>query len=120
MSEKTLKPIIDPELKRQLAALAPDKPVQVTFTLRTPEGERFMSATQTRATVDRILSEAAGEARSKPERVQVFANVQSFAVEASRALVQLLLGSKEIASAMANSQEEEMLIRPVQRREKND
>jgi hypothetical protein len=114
--KKDSKPTVDPELERQLASASAEAPVEAVFTLRTPVGELYRSADQTRAAVNKIVSEAASAAKALPDRVKVFPNVQSFAVSAAPSLVRSLLEHQDIGAAMANTQPEDILIRPVRAR----
>lgn len=107
-------PTIDPELERQLDASA-GAPVAATFTLRTPAGERHLDAEQTQRTVQRLIAAASKDSSVEPVHLRVFPNIQSFALSGPARLVRWLLRRREIASAMANEQAEDMLIRPVKR-----
>ena len=106
---------VDPTLKRQLANTAAATPVGAVFTLKSPAGEPYLSSSSARDAIDKIVKEASEEAKVEPVRVTVFANVQSFAVYAAPALVRKLAERSEVASAIANKQDEDMLIRPVAR-----
>lgn len=117
MASKQTKPsAIDPELERQLQSVGADDEVGVTFTLRTPDGSPYLTAEQTEQTVQRLMQAAAGKSAAGAARVKVFPNIQSFAVFATAALVRRLLARAEIASATANEQPEDLLIRPVKPR----
>jgi hypothetical protein len=104
---------IDPTLVRQLANAPAESNVQAVFTLKTPAGEPYRSATSARDTMGKIVKEASAGANAQPHRVTMFPNVQSFAVSGPPALVRRLAEHGDIASAMANVQGEDMLIRPV-------
>jgi hypothetical protein len=104
---------VDPELVRQLESAPPEKPVQAVFTLKTPAGQPFRDAQDTREAVSRIIEGASSSAKQQPERVNVLANAQSFTISAPPAFVRAVLGDKEIAAALANAQREDMMIRPV-------
>jgi len=111
--KKDAKTTIDPELKRQLDIASEDIPIEAVFTLTTPPGESYRSNDSTNQAVSQIVDEAASASKSTPKRVKVFPNAQSFAVSGSAALVRSLLEHQDIASAIANVQQEDMLIRPV-------
>ena len=109
----TAKKTIDPELKQILEKAPADATVQATFTLTTPPGDSYRDAASTRAAVKAVVGKAAAKAGQAPYHVSVFANVQSFAVAGPPALVRQVMKHGEVASAMANVQKEDMLIRPV-------
>jgi hypothetical protein len=106
---------VDPELVRQLAAAPKDQPVQAVFTLKTPAGQPYRDAQATRDTVSRMVDSASTATKAPPARVNVFANAQSFAVSAKPDFVRELIKDQDVASAIANVQQEDMLIRPVGR-----
>jgi hypothetical protein len=105
---------VDPELRRQLKA-ARTGSVQAAFTLRTPPKQPYRDAKDTRATVDKIVAEAGRSVKQSPERLTVFPNAQSFALSGPAALVRKVAEHSEIASATANVQREDLLIRPVKK-----
>ncbi len=107
------KKIIDPQLTQLLAQAPADATVQATFTLTTPRGAPYRGAASTQAAVKAVVGQAAAKAGDAPYRVSVFPNVQSFAVSGSAALVREVVKHGEVASAMANVQKEDLLIRPV-------
>ena len=104
---------VDPKLVRQMAEAPAGSSVQAVFTLKTPAGESYRSAASTRDAVKKLIEEASATTSAQPERVTVFANVQSFAVSAPSALVRSLAHHSDIASATANVQDEDLLIRPL-------
>lgn len=109
----SLQPSIDPELKRQLAKAKAGELLQAVYTLRTPAGKKFLEADETRTLVERLLKSAQKQCGVAPAQVNVFANLQSFALSAPRELIETLSHTEAIASATANVQSESMLIEPV-------
>ena len=109
--------MVDKELQRQLAAASPAASVGAVFTLRSPDADRFLSSEETQSLAKRVIAVAAKSAGEQPHAVQVFANLQSFAVLGSSALVHAIIKQPEIETATANEQPEEVLITPVDRRE---
>jgi hypothetical protein len=107
---------IDPQLEHQLQVARGGRDVGATFTLKLPK-TGVLSATETETTVRALLQRASRRARVKPSDVNVFANIQSFAVQAPPVLVREILQEPEIGSAMANEQGEELEIAPVTERE---
>lgn len=103
---------VAPELLRQLEGLAEGGATSAVFTLRrVPEKPLLPEETVRRAGVliDRV-SKIVGDA---PLQCNVFKNMGSFVVLASRAFLERLLQEEEIASATANVQSQDLLIRPV-------
>ena len=114
----TPKATIDPKLVRQLEAAPDESSVEAVFTLKTPAGESYLSATSAREAMGKIVDEASAGAKVQPKRVKMFPNVQSFAVSGPPALVRRLVEHADIASAMANVQDEDLRIRPVKSQQK--
>lgn len=104
---------VDPSLQHILGAVAEDHPVAATFTLRADPDNRPLSPQRTRETVDRLVGKAQEHTGHKPLDVNVFDNLQSFAVRAPAAFVKDLLESPEVESALSNEQDQDLLIRPV-------
>lgn len=117
-SKATVKATIDPKLKRQLASAPAKSSVAAVFTVKTPAGESYRSATSARDAMSKMVEEASAGANAQPDRVVLFPNVQSFAVSGPPALVRKLVEHADVASAMANVQDEDLLIRPVKSRPK--
>ena len=107
------KATIDPKLIRQLEEAPADAVVGAVFTLKTPEGERYLKAASAKDVMSKIVEDASADVHAQPQRVTLFPNVQSFAVSGPPALVRKLVEHADIASAMANAQDEDLLIRPV-------
>ena len=109
--------MVDKELQRQLAAASPTASVGAVFTLRSPDADRFLSSEETQSLAKRVIAVAAKSSGEKPHAVQVFGNLQSFAVQGSSALVHAIIQQPEIETATANQQPEDVLIPPVERRD---
>jgi hypothetical protein len=105
----------DPELLRQLeAAAAPDQEIAAVCSLRPARPhEKFIPPAEAGALVERVLRRVQRQTGRRPGRVQVFRNLGSFAVSAPAAFLRQLLQQREIATATANRQPEDLLIRPV-------
>jgi hypothetical protein len=84
--------------------------------LKSPAGEPVVSPASAREAMEKIVREAADVAQAQPARVTMFPNVQSFAVYGPPALVRSVARHANVASAIANKQNEDMLIRPVAKR----
>ena len=106
-------PHIDPELMRQLTHARPGELVEGVFMLRTPSSQACPDASETQDQVQRLLSSARRRSGARDDRLTIFENLQSFALRAPRELVQAVLESPDIASAMANQQPESLLIEPT-------
>jgi hypothetical protein len=104
---------VDPELKRQLESASTGQPVRVSFTLTTPAGKGWRDASDTHATVNRLVEGASRASRSAPERLNVLGNTQSFTITAQPDLLRELVQSDQIAKAIPARSSEEMVIRPV-------
>ena len=104
---------IDPQLLRQLKGARNQRSVGAVFTLRGDERGATLSPKETKAVVKRMLDRIGRQTKSKPKDVNVFSNIQSFALEAPVEFVKTLLEQPEIDSAVANLQSEDMLINPV-------
>lgn len=109
---------IDPELHRRIAsAKASNVPVSAVFTLRTPPGKAVLSPREAEATARDVVRRAEGEAAVHASDMSVFPHLQSFAVQAPAALLERLAEQPEIEAATANEQQDDLLIRPVTRKE---
>ena len=105
---------IDPVLKRLLAAATRNEPVGATITLRSGDGNRPLSVKETRETVDSLIDRVRRRTGYAPLELSVFENIQSFTLRAPASFVAGLLDEPEIDSALANEQEEDLMIRPFQ------
>ena len=106
---------VDPALTQQLEDSPAGAVVGAVFTLKTPAGQAYLSSSSASDAVDKIVKDAVDSVKAQPVRVTVFPNVQSFAVYGPPALVRKLIKHPEVASAIANKQNQDMLIRPVTR-----
>jgi hypothetical protein len=116
---KETQPTVDPELTRQLDEADDDVEVQAVFTLTNPEGEKYRSNELTEQTVKKIFEAAKSVSETTTSHVKVFPNIQSFAVSAPASIVRSMLSHQEIASATANEQKEDLMIRPVPSKSKS-
>ena len=97
---------------RQLDA-AGDDPVGAVFNLRRGAAQKCLSAEETESCVARLLQHAQKASGVAPQQIHVFRNLGSFAVSAAAPFVRNLLDRDEVASATANRQTAELLIKPV-------
>ncbi len=104
---------VDPELRRQLAETQASSPVEATFTLRTPAGTAYRGEDSTSETVERIVGAAAAATESTDYRLKVFTRIQSFLLVGPPALIRAVMEADEVATATANRQADDLLIRPV-------
>lgn len=104
---------VDDELKRQLEAATPASTVGAVFTLRSPDVKHFLSSEETQSLAKKVIAQAAKSAGAEPHAVQVFGNLQSFALKGSRALMYALIEHPQIETAMANEQTEDIRINPI-------
>lgn len=109
----TPSPEVDAELTRQLSRAAPGEAVQGVFVLRTPPSQAYLTAAETRDRVHELLTAAQKRCGFDCEQVTIFENLQSFALQAPREVLQAVLASPQIASAMANAQPESLQIEPI-------
>jgi len=107
---------VDQELRSQLEAARSGSSVGAVFTLRSPDVGMFLSPEETLSLARHVIDEAAHSSGSAPHSVQVFPNLQSFAVQGSSALVNAIIARPEIETATANEQPDDVLIKPVARR----
>jgi subtilisin len=96
-------PRVDPSLLRELAeAEHRNLPLQAVFVLRRGEGEPPPRPEETEQKVSRLLQGASQETGEEPVAVNVFRNLNSFALEASPAFVRTLLRCRDVQSARSN------------------
>src|SRR4051812_47937122 len=106
---------IDPELRRQLTDSSASAPIEATVTLDPGPGRKYIPEDEIGPKVKEILHAVGREVGQSHEDVNVFENLGSFAVRAGAAFVAALLKRPEVASATANQQSDDLLIRPVQK-----
>ena len=87
--------------------------MQGVFVLRTPPSQPYLTAAETRDRVQALLTAAQKRCGFDCEQVTIFENLQSFALQAPREVLQAVLASPQIASAMANAQPESLQIEPI-------
>jgi hypothetical protein len=103
---------IDKELKRQLSAAARaeergtasgrDQPLEAVVHFRAPDGKRVADPEAVQEIARDLLSRVEQRTSETPVAYNVFANLQSMVVQASRTFLVELLAQPEIASALAN------------------
>lgn len=110
--------VIDSVLQEQLRqSEAPDASVGAVFTLRGTSADEFLSAAETESLARRVIERAARESHCEPETVNVLSYLQSFVVQAPKALMRSLIKQPEISTATANIQSKDLFIQPTKRRE---
>jgi hypothetical protein len=107
---------IDPELTRQLELAEPDRPVEAVLSLRPAATATAPSEVTTKAAVELLLERSRQQEPAGLHDYTVFPNLGAFAVRASGSFVRHLIDQPEIATATANRQPQELLIRPVSSR----
>jgi hypothetical protein len=114
MAKKRAK-AVDPGLKALLdgAEAAGDRPVEVVFTLRTPEDVPYLEANRVQEAVHQIVEDAQRASGKSMNDLHVMPLAQSFAVAAPAGVVRQILRSDSIDSAIANRQSEDLAIEPV-------
>lgn len=109
---------IDPELIRQLGAVAADdEPVEVVVRLRpdTP-AEVVPTPERTKELVKEILQRVGKRMGNPAMRHNIFSNLGSFVVSAPTNFVRELIEQPEVASAVANRQAGEAMIPPINKK----
>lgn len=96
-------PRVDAALLRELAeAERADTKAQAVVTLRRPDPERPPTPEQTEAAARRVVEHAATDTGERPAALNVFRNLNAFAVEASPAFIRSMLEREEVQSARSN------------------
>jgi hypothetical protein len=75
--------------------------------------KKFLDAAETRSLVEKVLKSAQKKCGAEAAQLNVFANLQSFALSAPKELIEAVSRAAEIASATANERPESLLIEPV-------
>lgn len=99
------RPRIDSRLRRQLDAAGPDDSLEAVLTLRAGEGSSDPpSAEAVGQLAEALVHRAAADAEIEPDEYElnVFGNLEAFAIAAPRRLVERLLEEPEVATAMPN------------------
>lgn len=112
--------VIDPELARALRKAPPGSTVQAVFSLRRATDRTLRRNSSTRDVVTKLVREATRATHSAPKRVTVFSNLQAFAVAGPPELLRAIMARDEVISATANIQQEDLLIRPIERKRHAD
>ena len=109
-------PQVDSALLRELAeAERAQAKAQAVVTLRRPDPARLPTPEQTEAAAQRVIEHAASETGERPAALNVFRNLNAFAVEASPAFIRCVIGREEVQSARSNRAPESGLITPPRR-----
>jgi hypothetical protein len=95
-------PRVDEMLLRELAeAERVSAKAQAVVTLRRP-GTGVPTPEQTEAAAQRVIEHAASDTGERPAALNVFRNLNAFALEASPAFIRSVLGREEVQSARSN------------------
>jgi hypothetical protein len=105
---------LDPELLQQIAAAEKaNRSVAAVFFLAPTTTHPLPAEKATQSAVKALLKRVGKRVGESPEDVTVFGNIGSFALVAPAKFVKHLARQKEVASAIANLQSQDMLIHPV-------
>jgi len=104
----------DPELRRLLETADAGQGVSVICALR-PGSASPPEPGETQRHVTALMRRVEEQTGERPDEYTVFDNLGAFALTAPAEFVDRLLVQPEIATATANDQEEDLLIRPVER-----
>ena len=105
---------IDPELRRQLRAARADQDVSVAISFR-PDPAKPLEPEETKQRVTTLLRRVEQQTGEQPSSYTIFENLGAFALAAPPGFIDRLIVQPEIATATANFQQEDLLIRPVER-----
>jgi hypothetical protein len=109
-------PRVDPSLLRELAEAENKKLLlQAVIFLRSDKGDA-PPPEETERKVRQLLAGASKKTGEEPVGVNVFRNLNSFAIEASPAFVRTLLKSKKVRSARSNRGPSPRIPAPERRR----
>jgi hypothetical protein len=109
-------PQVDTALLRELAeAERASAKAQAVVTLRRSDPEHAPTPEQTEAAAQRVIEHAASETGERPVALNVFRNLNAFAVEASPAFIRSVIAREEVQSARSNRAPESGLIPPRRR-----
>jgi hypothetical protein len=96
-------PRVDSALLRELAdAERAQAPAQAVVTLRRPHPGRLPTPEQTEAAARRVIEHAESETGERAAALNVFRNLNAFAVEASPAFIRSVIAREEVQSARSN------------------
>jgi len=99
------RPRIDSRLRRQLDSAGPNDSLEAVLTLRAGGGSSDTpSAEAVVKRAEALVRQAAADAEIEPDdyELNVFGQLEAFAIAAPRRLVERLLADPEVASAMPN------------------
>ena len=119
MAKKETDTATDPELNRQMdAASATGRDVEAVFTLSPDEtSDGVRSPEETENLTRRVLERVTNRVGQGEKKLNIFRNIGSFVVSANPSFVKELIAQPEIASAIANRQQETDPVGPVKKRE---
>ena len=118
MAEAQVSSKIDPELLRQLDAVAADdQPVEVVVRLNPDNPSEIVpSPERTQELARKVLQRVAKRVGNPTLKHNVFSNLGSFVVSAPTQFVRELIEQPEVAAAVANRQAGEALIPPINKK----
>jgi hypothetical protein len=105
----------DPQLRRLIETAGVGGSVSVVCSL-TRNPRRPVNPEETQQNVDALLRRVEDQTGERPVESSVFSNIGAFALSAPVPFIERLIAQPEIATATANVQQEDLLIRPIERR----
>jgi hypothetical protein len=118
MGEEGARTKLDPTLQKELdSPRAETATVEAVVRLQPADpGRRFLSPEETDSLVEQVVKAAESECGVKPDEINVFRNLGTFAVRASGKFVKALVKHEQVAGATANRQPGSGLIPPHRKR----
>ena len=106
---------IDPELTRQLdQAAVTNAPVQAVLKLRPPQATQLVASPEhTTELANQVVKRVSDKLGQQANRMTLFRNLGSFAIDAPPKFLRELLDQPEIAAASANRQPDSAYIAPM-------
>src|SRR5262245_39392429 len=109
-------PQVDHALLRELAeAERVSAHAQAVVTLRRPDPTCAPTPEETEEAAQRVIDHAASETGERPAALNVFRNLNAFALEASPAFIRSVLAREEVQSARSNRAPESGRMPPPRR-----
>lgn len=103
--------------KRTRAAVSPNtKSLAATFTLK-PDAAASEQPAACEARIRRVVGRVEQELNLKAKDLNIFPLIQSFAIRAAPEVVRRLAEQPEVAAAMPSTPKEDLMIRPIRRKE---
>jgi hypothetical protein len=106
---------LDPELVRQLAITARDRPVEAVVRLRVEPGFPAPPPEETERLTRELVARTQKASGEHENAVNVFKYLGSFAISAKPSFLKTLIAQPEVAAALANNQPESGMITPVEK-----